>query len=118
MGGRQGRRADAAEQRQADAARLTIVVGHPLLSDDEDITDAVEMGIYFYPKGQEPKYRQICSAWRQSGDGALDIPPNSIRRTESSSCCKQAARIESFQPHMHLRGKAMSLEAILPNGRR
>ncbi len=25
---------------------------------DEDITDVVEMGIYFYPKGQEPKYRQ------------------------------------------------------------
>ena len=24
----------------------------------EDITDVVEMGIYFYPKGQEPKYRQ------------------------------------------------------------
>ncbi len=23
----------------------------------EDITDAVELGIYFYPKGQEPKYR-------------------------------------------------------------
>jgi hypothetical protein len=30
---------------------------------------------------------------------------------------KQAGRVENFQPHMHLRGKAMSLEAILPNGR-
>ena len=28
----------------------------------------------------------------------------------------KAARIESFQPHMHLRGKAQSLEAILPTG--
>ena len=26
------------------------------------------------------------------------------------------ARLENFQPHMHLRGKAMSLEAILPDG--
>ena len=25
-------------------------------------------------------------------------------------------RVESFQPHMHLRGKAMMMEAILPNG--
>ncbi len=29
---------------------------------------------------------------------------------------KQAARLENFQPHMHLRGKAMSIEAILPDG--
>ena len=25
----------------------------------EDITDNVELGIYFYPKGQEPKFRQV-----------------------------------------------------------
>ena len=31
---------------------------------------------------------------------------------------KQAARIENFQPHMHLRGKSMSMEAILPDGTR
>ena len=30
----------------------------------------------------------------------------------------KAARIESFQPHMHLRGKAQSLEAILPTGQK
>jgi hypothetical protein len=29
---------------------------------------------------------------------------------------KRAGRIENFQPHMHLRGKAMSMEAILPDG--
>jgi hypothetical protein len=29
---------------------------------------------------------------------------------------KQPARFENFQPHMHLRGKAMSMEAILPDG--
>jgi len=26
------------------------------------------------------------------------------------------ARIENFQPHMHFRGKAMQVEAILPDG--
>ena len=30
---------------------------------------------------------------------------------------KQAAILENFQPHMHLRGKAMEVEAILPDGR-
>jgi hypothetical protein len=29
---------------------------------------------------------------------------------------REAGRIESYQPHMHLRGKAMSMEAILPTG--
>ena len=29
---------------------------------------------------------------------------------------RKAGRVENFQPHMHLRGKAMSMEAILPNG--
>ena len=83
----------------------------------EDITDVVELGIYFYPKGQEPKYRQTLHLM-----GAT----NSARRRHSaerrqgdrraSSSCARTARIESFQPHMHLRGKAMSMEAILPNG--
>jgi len=31
---------------------------------------------------------------------------------------KQAGRVESFQPHMHLRGKAMMMEAVLPSGQR
>jgi hypothetical protein len=29
---------------------------------------------------------------------------------------KENARIESFQPHMHLRGKGMQMSAILPTG--
>jgi len=82
----------------------------------EDITDAVEMGIYFYPKGQEPKYRQHLVRMGRLGDGAIDIPPNSITVTEAFFPLRQAARIESFQPHMHLRGKAMSLTALLPTG--
>jgi mono/diheme cytochrome c family protein len=89
---------------------------HYSASRDEDVTDVVEMGIYFYPKGQEPKYRQHLLRMGRTGDGAIDIPPNSVSTTEAFYPLKQAARIESFQPHMHLRGKAMSLEAILPNG--
>ena len=80
MGGRQGGRDDAAEQRQADAARLADRLGHPLLSTaSEDITDVVELGIYFYPKGQEPKYRQQLLRMGKTGAGAIDIPPNTGR---------------------------------------
>jgi hypothetical protein len=84
-------------------------------STDEDVTDAVEMGVYFYPKGQEPKYRQTLISVGSSG-AKLDIPPNSIVAHEGFFVLPKAGRIESFQPHMHLRGKAQSLEAILPTG--
>jgi hypothetical protein len=84
---------------------------------DEDVTDVVEMGVYFYPKGQEPKYRQHLLRMGNTGTGAIDIPPNTVKASESFVPLRQAARIENFQPHMHLRGKAMSLEAILPSGR-
>jgi hypothetical protein len=84
-------------------------------STNEDVTDAVEMGLYFYPKGQEPKYRQQLISVGSSGAN-LDIPPNSIASHEGFFVLTKAARIESFQPHMHLRGKAQSLEAILPTG--
>jgi hypothetical protein len=82
----------------------------------EDVTDVVELGIYFYPKGQEPKYRQHLIRMGRTGAGAIDIPPNTVQLTEVYFPLRQAARIESFQPHMHLRGKAMTIEAILPTG--
>jgi hypothetical protein len=86
-------------------------------SADEDITDTVEMGLYFYPKGQEPRYRQTLLAIGSAG-AALDIPPNSVVAHEGYFVLPRPARIESFQPHMHLRGKAQSLEAILPTGQK
>jgi hypothetical protein len=83
---------------------------------DEDITDTAEMGIYFYPKGYVPKYRQTLHRMGGTGVAAIDIPPNTIKASEGFFVLRQAARVESFQPHMHLRGKAMSMEVILPNG--
>ena len=84
----------------------------------EDITDSVELGIYFYPKGQEPKYRTVLGSFESIAGGkeALDIPPNSISVTSDTHVMTRAGRIENFQPHMHLRGKAMLMEAILPDG--
>jgi hypothetical protein len=83
---------------------------------DEDITDTAEMGIYFYPKGYVPKYRQTLHRMGGTGVAAIDIPPNTIKASEGFFVLRQAARVESFQPHMHLRGKAMSMEVVLPNG--
>jgi hypothetical protein len=82
----------------------------------EDITDAAEVGIYFYPKGQEPKFRQVLHLMGATNAGGVDIPPNVVKATQGFFVLRQAARVESFQPHMHLRGKAMAMEAILPGG--
>src|SRR5262245_41370705 len=79
----------------------------------EEITNNVELGIYFYPQGQEPEYRQVLQLM---GTGGIGIPPNTIKGTQGFFVMKQSGRVESFQPHMHLRGKAMMMEAILPSG--
>ena len=84
----------------------------------ETIRDHVELGIWLYPKGQEPKHRTYLVGFQSvSREGArLDIPPNSVVMQDGYNVLKSAARLENFQPHMHLRGKAMSMEAILPDG--
>jgi hypothetical protein len=88
----------------------------------EEIRDHVELAIYFYPKGQEPKYRTFLTAFPATPGsaalGRLDIPPNSMAETEGYTALRAPARIENFQPHMHLRGKSMLIEAILPDGSR
>ena len=90
----------------------------------EEVKDAqVELGVWFYPKGQEPKHREVLAlfnAFSSSVPGArgLDIAPNSITTTESFVPLRQNARIENFQVHEHLRGKGMSMEALFPDGRR
>ncbi len=88
----------------------------------DEIRDQVELAVYLYPKGQTPKYRTYLMLFPATpGTGALgqlDIPPNQIVQTEGFTVLHSAARLENFQPHMHLRGKAMLLEAILPDGSR
>jgi len=83
----------------------------------EEITTNVEMGIYFYEKGQEPKLRNRLTLV-PAALGNLDLRPNQVTVTEGFMPLRENARIESYQPHMHLRGKAMMVEAILPNGQR
>ena len=87
----------------------------------EEIRDHAELAVYLYPKGQEPKYRTYLvpfQALDASSSARLDIPPNSLSETQGFTTLRAPARLENFQPHMHLRGKAMAIEAILPTGQR
>jgi hypothetical protein len=85
----------------------------------EAVTDHVELAVYLYRKGEVPKYRTYLTMFNAaaSGPSPLDIPPNTVAETENFHVLKQAARLENFQPHMHWRGKAMLLEAIMPDGK-
>ena len=83
----------------------------------EEITGGSEIGIWFYPKGQEPKHRSYLIGFTGIDPSkSLDIPPNSIAGTEGFTVLKENTLIENFQPHFHLRGKTMKVEAILPDG--
>jgi hypothetical protein len=84
----------------------------------EPITAGAELGIWLYPKGQEPKKRTylIPFSGLKGGPMSLDIPPNSVAHTEGFNVLRENTLITNFQPHFHLRGKAMQVEAILPDG--
>jgi hypothetical protein len=84
----------------------------------EAVKAGSELGIWLYPKGQEPKKRSYLIGFTglKNGQAALDIPPNSIAYTEGVTVLKENTIITNFQPHFHLRGKAMQVEAIFPDG--
>jgi hypothetical protein len=80
--------------------------------------DVVELGIWFYPKGVVPKNRTILRMFNAAPGSELDIPPRQAAMTQNFYVLPAPARLENFQPHMHMRGKAMSMEAVYPDGRR
>ncbi len=82
----------------------------------EEVRDGVELGVWLYPKGQDPKYRTYLTPFQAIKGRSVDIAPNTIVESQNFTVLKQAAILENFQPHMHLRGKAMEVEAILPDG--
>ena len=83
----------------------------------EEVTSQTDVGIWFHPRGYVPKYRVYASALGvQQAMATLDIPPGKVTTHHAYIPLALPARLENYQPHMHIRGKAMSMEAILPNG--
>ncbi len=84
----------------------------------EEITSGSELGLWLYPKGQQPSKRSYLIGFTglKNGPLSLDIPPNQVSHTEGFTVLKENTVITNFQPHFHLRGKAMQVEAILPDG--
>jgi hypothetical protein len=86
--------------------------------------DQVELAFWFHPRGYKPDFENQLVLYRSDPTEAgprgatLDIPPHAIREIEAMHTFRTPVRIESFQPHMHLRGREMTIEAIYPDGRR
>ena len=80
--------------------------------------DVVELGVWLYPKNVVPKNRTILRMFNAARESELDIPPGKTSMTQNMFVLPAPARIENFQPHMHMRGKAMAMEALYPDGRK
>jgi mono/diheme cytochrome c family protein len=81
----------------------------------KETTEHTQMGIYFYPKGQEPKY-----ILRTFGifDFSIEIPPNEEFHPETSYITFPAdAILYGIQPHAHRRGGSAQVSILYPNGK-
>ena len=83
----------------------------------EEITDRTRVGFKFYPKGHVPE-RVLVS--RHVGDSfdTLDIRAGaSDVRSDGYYVLPEPTQVTAFQPHMHIRGNRMCVEAIYPSGK-
>jgi hypothetical protein len=74
--------------------------------------DVMELGFWLYPEGYEPEYEQSLANYGLQGD--LDIAPHGTAMTQGFHTWDHPVRIDSFQPHGHLRLVAKSLEIFYP----
>lgn len=85
--------------------------------------DQVTVGIWYYDEEdefvEEESYRQDLRAYRLTSGGDYMVPPHGTLMTQGFRSWDHPVRIDSWQPHMHLRGVAMSMEVLDPEtGRR
>lgn len=85
--------------------------------------DVVEVGLWFYPEGQQPERETVGEAmFRVDGLKGMArgqdivIPPHGYQVLQGTHRLDAPAVIHSYRPHLHMRGKVMTMEAILPNG--
>ena len=78
------------------------------------ITDQTQVAFVFYPKGYVPSHVMNTLLTPMNDD--LDIPAGADNvRSDAYFKLEKPARLTSYMPHMHNRGKAQCLEAIYPN---
>ena len=92
----------------------------------EEVTEVAEVGVWLYPEGEAPD--KVTAGERQFYvDGThrerlrasdILIPPHGHLVLEDQYVMARPALLQSFRPHMHMRGTEMSMTALYPDGRR
>ncbi len=84
----------------------------------------VEVGLWFYPEGYEPRYKltsatTIFDSYKDTGEGAstMLLAPNSSTQLSGYHVLSKPTWIQSVRGHQHMRGRGQSIEAIYPDGR-
>lgn len=85
--------------------------------------DQVSVGIWYYDEedefDEESAYPQDLRSYFLSSGGDYLIPPHGKLMTQGMHSFDHPVRLDSWQPHLHLRGVAMSMEVFDPKtGRR
>jgi hypothetical protein len=90
----------------------------------EGDNDVVEVGLWFYPEGQQPEFETAGEAmFRVDGLNGMArgqdilIPPHGYQVITGTHVLQEPAIIHSYRPHLHMRGRVMTMEAIYPDGR-
>jgi mono/diheme cytochrome c family protein len=91
------------------------MVSYHLHSIGEETDAYIEVAMKLHPEGYVPKHIRWSKQLAQA-TSEIDIPGGSIARIDGYVVMHKAARILSFQPHMHIRGKRQCLELIYPTG--
>ena len=78
--------------------------------------NVVEIGLWLHPEGyaEQARYKQDLKLYQISPQDDLVIPPNGYQMTQGFHSFDHPVRIDSFQPHGHLRMNAASLEIFYP----
>jgi hypothetical protein len=87
--------------------------------------DQAMTAVWLYPEGYVPEYETVGEqrfTADMGGDmpwaGDIVIPPHSVKVQQGVHVLDQPVLMSSFRPHMHMRGREQSIEAIYPDGRR
>ena len=91
------------------------MVSYHLHSVGEETDAMIEVAMKLFPEGYVPKHIRWSKQLAQPTSD-IDIPGGSVARIDGYVVMHKAARILSFQPHMHIRGKRQCLELIYPTG--
>ena len=77
--------------------------------------NVVELGIWLQPEGYQAEYDQDLSLYGfEEGQTEMLIPPHGKVMTQGYDVFDHPVRIDSWQPHGHLRMRAASLEIFYP----